>query len=98
VKDVDGTERKAYFKLDCGDTEAQACTIRILADYYNHSESSIRALVESIPTDGTVTLEDIKATGTDFTIKDLINIMSMMPCIEVTKSWSKNRYRRTGDV
>lgn len=98
VKDADLAERVAYFKLDCDLKEAQRCTIELLSQYYNRSNNEIGDLVNAIPTDRSVTLDEIECAGLGFTTKDLINIMGIVPCIEVSKTWSKNRYRRTADV
>ena len=98
VKDADAGERMAYFKLDCDAAEAQACTVQLLSQYYNCPQTSINTLINAVPTDRSITLDEIDTMGNDFSMKDLINIMSMIPCIEVTKTWSKNRYRRLADV
>lgn len=98
IKDSDAGERMAYFKLDCDAEEAQVCTVKLLSQYYNCPQASINSLIDAVPTDRSVTLDEINTISGDFTMKDLINIMSMVPCIEVTKTWSKNRYRRVADV
>ena len=98
VKDSDTCDRLTYFKLDCDAVEAQSCTIQLLSKYYGCPRSSIDSLLRSVPMDHSITLDEVDLTDKGFTMKDLINIMGMMPCIEITRSWSKNRYRRTADV
>ncbi len=98
IKDANAADRMAYFKLDCDTKEAHTCTVQLLSKYYNCSKNSINSLIKSVPTDRSVTLDEIDISGMGFTTKDLINIMNMIPCIEVTKTWSKNRYRRLEDV
>ena len=98
VKDSDTMERLTFFKLDCDPAEAQICTIQLLSKYYGCSKDTINDLLRSIPKDHSITLDEVDLEGKQFTTKDVVNIVSMMPCIEVTKSWSRNRYRRTADV
>ena len=98
VKDADSVDRLTYFKLDCDAQEAQTCTIQLLAKYYRCPQDSIDRVLRSVPMDHGVTLGEIDRQEDIFSTKDLVNIMGMMPCIEITRSWSKNRYRRTADV
>ena len=94
VKEEDG-DRIMYFKLDCDAKEAQACTISLLSKYYCCSEDCLREVILAVPVDGTVTLDEIKQHAAPiFSTKDIINIMGIIPCIELIKTWSRNQYRR----
>lgn len=94
IKEEDG-DRIMYFKLDCDAKEAQACTISLLSKYYCCSEDCLREVILAVPVDGTVTLDEIKQhVAPIFSTKDIINIMGIIPCIELIKTWSRNQYRR----
>lgn len=98
VKDADSVDRLTFFKLDCDEAEAQCCTIQLLSKYYHCPSTTIDEILRSVPMDHSITLDEVCAPEEEFSTKDLVNIMGMMPCIEITRSWSKNRYRRTADV
>ena len=94
IKEDVSDDRMTFFKLDCDPAEAQLCTIRILSDYYNCPEDRIRKVVMSIPTGCSVTLDEIAGYDPNFSVREVTNIINIMPGVTMTKTWSKNRYRR----
>ena len=87
-------EREQYFRLTCTPAEAQTCTINILSKYFYCDESAVTEVITAVPMDRPITLDEVTYPKDIFSQKDVICILGMMPSIEMTKTWSKNRYQR----
>lgn len=91
--DGDYNEKEQYFRLQCTPYEAQQYTNHILSKYFDCPEEQITTVLNAVPIDTSITLDEVKYPDT-FSMKDIIYIFNVAPCIEMTKTWSKNRYQR----
>lgn len=87
------SERETYFKLNCTPSVANECTVSLLSNYFGCGEDEVNAILNAVPEDRSVTLDEVQYPER-FSMKDVIFTFSVAPCIQTTKTWTKNRYQR----
>ena len=87
-------DSEVYFRLTCTPQEAQEFTEKMLSDYFGCEKSAVEKVLLGVPTDKSITLDEVSYPKELFSTKDLIYILSVSPCIETIKTWTKNRYLR----
>ena len=86
--------REQYFRLNCTPQTAQEHTMHILAKYYKCDEDQLDSIIKSVPVDHSITLDEVTYNKEAFSLKDIVCIFSIVPCINQIPTWSKNRYQR----